>query len=269
MIPDIAAALDHPGLFQPWFRGPSWNGWRAIIKAAHALPMTPEEIEFFKLVTGGREPPQQRVKELWVISGRRSGKDSAASVPAAHAAAVFEPSDTVRGGERPLVMYLAAERDQAKTILSHTRDYYATIPPLKAMVTRETQWGFELRNMVDISITTSDYRAIRGRTVLCAILDEVAFWRDDTSANPDIEVFRALRPALATLPDSMLIGITSAYRRTGLAYKRWEKYFGRDDPRVLVIMAETRQLNPLFDQRTIDDELKDDKESASAEYLSI
>jgi hypothetical protein len=137
------------------------------------------------------------------------------------------------------------------------------------MVPRETQWGFELSNTVDISITTSDYRAIRGRTVLCAILDEVAFWRDDTSANPDIEVFRALRPALATLPDSMLIGITSAYRRAGLAYKRWEKYFGRDDPRVLVIMAETRQLNPLFDQRTIDEELDDDKESASAEYLSI
>jgi hypothetical protein len=117
MIPDIAAALDHPGLFQPWFRGESWNGWRAIIKAAHALPMTAEEIAFFKLVAGGREPPQQRVKEVWIISGRRSGKDSAASVLAAHAAAVFEPADNVRGGERPLVMCLAAERDQAKTIL--------------------------------------------------------------------------------------------------------------------------------------------------------
>jgi hypothetical protein len=268
-IPNIAAALDHPGMFEPWFRGSSWNGWRAIIKAAHALPMTAEETAFFKSVAGDRDPPMQRVKELWVIAGRRSGKDSAASVLAAHAAAVFQPSDNVRGGERPIVMCLSADRENAKTVLGYTRDYFAKIPPLKAMVTRETQWGVELDNGVDISISTADYRSVRGRTVLTAILDEVSFWLDETSSNPDVEIYRALRPGLATLPGSMLIGITSAYRRAGLAYARYEKHFGQNDQNVLVVLAETRALNPLISQQTIDDALGDDPESAKAEYLSI
>jgi hypothetical protein len=39
-VPDIVAAMNHPKLFAPWFPGESWNSWRAILKAAYALPMT-------------------------------------------------------------------------------------------------------------------------------------------------------------------------------------------------------------------------------------
>lgn len=34
---DIIAALDDEQLFKPWFRGPSWDGWRTILKAAFAI----------------------------------------------------------------------------------------------------------------------------------------------------------------------------------------------------------------------------------------
>ena len=30
---DIVQAMDHPGLFKQWFDGPSWDGWRAVLKA--------------------------------------------------------------------------------------------------------------------------------------------------------------------------------------------------------------------------------------------
>ena len=36
----IVDALDDPSLFAPWFHGPSWAVWRAILKGAFALPMT-------------------------------------------------------------------------------------------------------------------------------------------------------------------------------------------------------------------------------------
>jgi hypothetical protein len=43
-------------------------------------------------------------------------------------------------------MCLACDRDQAKIVLDYTRSYFTEIPPLKAMVTRETATGFELNN---------------------------------------------------------------------------------------------------------------------------
>jgi hypothetical protein len=36
----IVEAMDHPGLFAQWFAGPSWDGWRAVLKGAFALPMS-------------------------------------------------------------------------------------------------------------------------------------------------------------------------------------------------------------------------------------
>jgi hypothetical protein len=47
---DIVAAMDHPGIFRPWFPGASWDGWRAVLKATTALPMSEAEVEFFRSV---------------------------------------------------------------------------------------------------------------------------------------------------------------------------------------------------------------------------
>ena len=57
---------------------------------------------------------------------------------------------------------------------------------------------------------------MRGRTLLCAILDEVSFWRDDASANPDVETYRAILPSLATT-NGMLVGISHALPQDRLA----------------------------------------------------
>lgn len=66
-------------------------------------------------------------------------------------------------------------------------------------MTRETVDGVELANGVDIVVQTCDFRSTRGRTILLAVFNEVAFWASENSANPDIEVFRAVQPAMATL----------------------------------------------------------------------
>ena len=263
----IGSALTDPQIFEPWFHGDSWDGWRAVLRAAFAERMTKAERTFFTSVAS-REPPAERVKELWVIAGRRSGKDSIASVIAAHVAASFEPAGRLRPGERALVACLAVDRSQAAVVLDYTRSYFERLPALAALVTRATGSGFELSNGVDVEIVTNDYRAIRGRTVLATIFDEVAFWSGEHSQSPDRETYRAIRPAMATLPGSMLIGITTAYRRQGLAFDRWQKHFGRDSAKVLVVHATTPQLNPLLPQSEIDDAMAEDPQAARADYLS-
>ena len=265
---EIGAALTDPNIFEPWFHGPSWDGWRAVLRAAFAEKMTKGERAFFRTVAN-REPPARRVKELWIVAGRRAGKDSIASGVAAHVAANFNPAGRLRPGERALVACLAVDRAQAQTVLGYIRAFFQKIPALAALVQRETGDGFELTNGVDIAIVTTDYRAVRGRTILCCICDEVAFWKSESSMAADREVYRSLRPGMATLAESMLIGITTAHRRTGLAYDRWQRHFGRDSAKVLVIHAESRALNPTLPQADIDEALAEDPEAARADYLSI
>jgi len=111
-------------------------------------------------------------------------------------------------------------------VLGYIKAFFE-LPVLKPMVTRETRDGLELSNGVDISVVTNDFRAVRGRAILCAILDECAFYRDDNSATPDVELYCALGPGLLTLPSAMLLGISSPYRRTGLLFDKWRTLTAR------------------------------------------
>src|SRR6516165_11024801 len=97
----------------------------------------------------------------------------------------------------------------------------------------------ELTNGVEIIVATNSFRAIRGRTVACAILDEIAFWFDEHFANPDVEVYSALMPSLISLRQSgsMLVGISTVYRRTGLLYDKFVQHHGRPGDDVLFVHA--------------------------------
>ena len=46
-----------------------------------------------------------------------------------------------------------------------------------------------------------------------ASVDEVSFWNDDDSANPDHEVLIALRAAMASVPEAMLVAVTTTYAK--------------------------------------------------------
>jgi hypothetical protein len=262
---DIVSAMDDPNLFGSAFTGPSWDGWRAVLRAAFALPMSAAEQAFFRTVAD-RAPPRQRVRELWIVAGRRAGKDSIASVIAAHAAALFDGNDTLRPGERALVQCIACDREQSRIILGYTRAFFDS-PMLRRMVTRDTADGLELSNGVDIVVATNNFRSARGRTVLCAIFDEVAFWRSEVSSSPDEETYRAIRPGLSTLSQAMLVGISSPYRKSGLLHAKFKKHFGRDDDDVLVIRAPTASLNPTISPSVIAAAIEDDPSAAKAEWL--
>jgi hypothetical protein len=266
--PNIVECMTDPALFQPWFvgEGDSWFGWRVILKAAFAIEMTADETEFFRSVAGDRALPKSRVRELWIVAGRRAGKDSIASLIVAHAAALFDQGDKLRPGERAIAMCLACDREQAKIVLDYTRSCFSDIPLLADAVTRETANGFQLDNKVDVAISTNSFRAVRGRPILCAVFDEVAYWADADSASPDEEVLRAIAPGMATIAGSMLIGISSPYKRSGLLWRKFKDHYGRDGD-ILVVRAPSLVLNPTLDKSIIDRAMEDDPSAASAEWL--
>jgi hypothetical protein len=114
---------------------------------------------------------------------------------------------------------LAVDRQQAKIVLKYTKAFFDRIGLLAGLVTRETADGLDLSTGAELTVATSNFRSVRGRTIACAILDEVAFWLSEDSASPDTETLAALVPGLATLPGSMIVGISSPHRRAGLLYE--------------------------------------------------
>jgi hypothetical protein len=139
---------------------------------------------------------------------------------------------------------------------------------LADMVQRQDSESIDLSNQITIEITTASYRTIRGYTVVAALCDEVAFWRSDDSANPAEEILTALRPAMATIRGSLLIGLGTPYRRSGPLYEAFKHHYGQDASPVLMIQAATRTMNPSVPQKFIDRAFEHDPVNASAEYLA-
>jgi hypothetical protein len=99
------------------------------------------------------------------------------------------------------------------------------------------------------------------------LADEVAFWRsDETSLNPDVEILRALRPGMVSIPGAVLVMASSPYSQRGGLYNIYRRHFGKDDGRVLVWKASTLQMNPSVDKRIIEEAYENDPESAKAEF---
>jgi hypothetical protein len=263
----VSRAISDPQLFGKWFDGPSWDTWRAVLKAAFCEPMTAAEIEVFRQVAE-RDPPRKQVRELWVCAGRRTGKNSVTSAIAASVAAFRDYRSVTRPGEPATIMCMAGDRVQARIALGYIRGYFEQIPMLKALVTRETQDGLELSTGAAITVIPNDFRTVRGRSIALAILDEVGFWFGDESTSPDVETYAALIPALATIPGSMLVGISSPHRRSGLLYDRYKESFGKDDDDVLVIRAATPLLNPSLDPKIIEADLARDPARARSEWFA-
>jgi hypothetical protein len=136
------------------------------------------------------------------------------------------------------------------------------------MIESEKTESIDLNNLVTIAVMTCSYKAVRGFTAAAVICDEIAFWRADDGRNPASEVLRALRPALATIPNSLLIAISSPYSRSGPLYDTFNRHHGKEDSDILCWQAATTVMNPTFCQATIDREMALDPESARAEYYA-
>ena len=139
---------------------------------------------------------------------------------------------------------------------------------LRKLVERETADAFDLNNSTSIEIMAASYRSLRGYTVISALLDELAFWPTDDSANPDTEIIAAIKPAMATIPNAMLLCASSPYAQRGALYDSFKRHYGKDGDPVLVWKAPTRTMNSTVPQSVIDAAMEADPASAAAEYLA-
>jgi hypothetical protein len=245
-----------------------WSTWLAALKAAFARPLNRAERLAFDAIAGSRKPPAQKVRELWAVIGRRGGKSRMAAAVAVAIATCIDHRSKLSPGELGYVLVLSATIGQARAVFRYCLAFIEASPILRQLLDGEpTADEIRLKGGIVIAVHTNSFRTVRGRTLLASIFDECAFWRDESGANPDREVLRAVRPALMTTK-GMLIAITSAYRRAGLVFTRHRDHFGVDSDDVLVVVGATTQFNPTIDAAEIEREVADDPEGSRAEWLS-
>jgi len=266
---NIIEALQDQNLFGRLFKTPeTWAAWHVYLKALFALPIDDrKERSLLKKATGLSKPPQRPVKESFVIAGRRSGKSFISAIIAVFLAAFKDWKKFLSPGERGYVFIVANDKAQARIIKNYVSGIFNSSPILQRMVENDLRESIELKNGITIAIKTASYRTLRGYTVVAAILEELAFWRSEESANPDREILAAIRPALATVSESLLIGISTPYNRSGVLYEQYKKHFGKATG-PLIWKAPTRVMNPTIDEEKINEAIAEDPLAARAEWLA-
>jgi hypothetical protein len=243
----------------------SWRTWLAVLKAAFGLPLDEIEQQTFAAVAGDRAVPLQRVRELWCVAGRRSGKSRIAAALAVFLA-LFARHRLARG-EKGMCLIIAGSTAQASTVFNYVRGFLEASPALAKEVVAISRQEIELKNGITIAVHSNSFRTVRGRTLVACVMDEVSFWRDQDSALPDTEVYSAVLPSLSTT-NGMLIGISTPYRKLGLLHQKHRDHFGVDGD-VLVVQGGSAVFNPTLAAAVIDAQRAADPTAAAAEWDAV
>jgi hypothetical protein len=225
----------------PEFAAPSWDRWRSVLAR-----LTPD------------------ARELWAIVGRGAGKSRIVAL----IACAFAVREYHRApGESVYVGIFAPDRKQAGVTFRYVRGMLRSVPELAALIENETRDSIELSNGVIVEVITASTAAPRGRSYALAIIEESSMLPVDDSANPDVELLRAIRPALARVPGSLLCNVGSPYARRGIVYDASRKYRATGGaPGVVFVQGATLDFNPTFDAAAVQTAFAEDPIAAQAEY---
>lgn len=244
----------------------TWSTWLSVVKAAHGRKLSADERALFNEVAGNREPPTRKVRELVVVVSRRAGKGRIGAALAVYEAVLVDHSAKLSPGEVGVIAIVSPTLAQSAIMLDYVLGYLEASSVLKAEIEAVTDTEVKLRNGNVIVTLASDYRSLRGRTLLACLLDEASFLRDEQSRASDIETARAVLPGLMTT-GGMLTVLSSPYRRVGLVFQRHRDFYGKDSPDCLVVAGPSSTFNPCLDLGEIERASEADPEAARSEWL--
>jgi hypothetical protein len=236
----------------------------AVLKSLYGVPLDPMELDIFKRGTGRELYIPTEHAELSLLAGRQSGKTSVVAA----LIALFEAFQDhgVPSGQRAYVLIIAPVIQQASTAFRFISQYILNSPILSQSVLKIKKNEIELKNGVVIACRACSYSSVRGVPVICAVLDELAFWRHkENSANPESEVIAAIRPAMATLSNTKLIKISTPFRKEGTL---WSEFQHRGQLPYYVWRVTSEEMNPAISKSFLDKARAANEETFRREHLA-
>jgi len=242
--------------------GPSL-GHRTFLKAFYGLELDAAELDFYFRATGRTNYPAREEKEVTAIIGRRGGKTRLAAQIAVYEAARH---CKLPRGEGAFIIVIAPTVNQSQVAFNYIRQYFRGSAILEALIVDERKGELELRNGITIRCQPCSQVTVRGISVICAVCDEMGFWKhEENAANPEREVLAAVRPTMATFPNAKLIKISTPFRKEGILYENLQDRNGLKYP---VWQVSTREMNPTISEDVFTEAQRENPEHYRREYLA-
>jgi hypothetical protein len=230
-----------------------------------------------ELIFGSLEPiPQSARGVLCAVCGARSGKTYVLGALRLLHQSLTTPLETLAPGEQAIGLIVAPDMRLARQALSYVKGACRMRKQLSALVVAETADSITLRRpeggvvAIECLPATAGGGAVRGRSLVGALLDEAAFFRDDSYKVNDAEIFKAVHPRM--LPGAQLVIASTPWVKKGLLYELYRGNYGkhqtavaahaptlllRDVPLTREIVERERQLDPDNARREFDAEFMD------------
>ncbi len=248
----------------------SWQNWLTMLRALYGLPLSPEEHECVRLNTG-RDPllmPTDGFKRSLILAGRRSGKSRICGLIAAFESVLSGRHLNLASGETGIVAVISPTRDQSEIVGQYIRAAFSSSPILRNEVAEERKDVLALKNGIEIRTLTGSFKSVRGYSLCCAILDEIAFfsWEEESKLTDD-ELVAAVRPGLLTT-GGKLIAVGSPYAEFGFSHATWKRGWANNNSQWLVWNSPSTAMNQTLDESEIAEQIAEDPDKFNVEYVT-
>lgn len=194
--------------------------------------------------------PPLALRVITAVMGRRSGKSYLCAIRLLHLALTIS-LHTIAMGEQAYSIIVAPDKSQAIHTLSFVKGFLnGTLRKYKYRELEEKciiKRPDGLTVVIECLAATRGGSAVRGRSVVGAMLEECAFFRDDKFVVNDTELFKALDPGL--LVGGQILLPSTPYAEEGLLYDFYEKNFGNPIDS-LAVHASTLEMQDNNDTRS-------------------
>lgn len=239
-------------------------------------------------------------RELILVLGRRSGKSALSAIFAAyelykllrrgHPQAFYG----MPSGSEIRVLCVANDKEQASIVYGDMQAHVEAVDYFKTSMANATQtfmkfrtehdkkkFGDDGKSTINATFKSSIAKGLRGRGVMCAILDEIAFFVDDGKSSAE-RVYKAIVPSLAQFSpkdpknkhrsigptEGRMILISSPDAKEGFFYRQYQQAMAKDKgaANMLVIQAPTWEVNPTLDPSYYETEYHKDPKAFMTEH---
>jgi hypothetical protein len=241
------------------------------------------EVDLYKFFTGMEYTYSgKKYNRINLLCGRRAGKSTCASIIALYSAIKLNWKPFLKKTPVATVAILSHSVEFSQEILDILRTMVEESPVLSRLKDggrKDTQSTFHLKvpffgedgeieySTVSIKIGAASKKTTRGRAVCTLVADEACWWNlDENSSEPDVEVFRAIRPALLQFGEhGTIIKLSSPAIKAGVMYDEWSKRETLKDE-YIQLKAPSWMMNTILPKEEFKNEFRVDSRGFATEY---
>lgn len=223
-----------------------------------------EDRELARRIFGDIETVPHAARATCVaVCGARAGKSYVICALRLLHLALTVPLPTLAPGEVAPGIIVAPDLRLARQTLRFALGAARSVPAIASLIEAESSDSFSLtrpdgkRVVIECLPATRGGSALRGRTTLGAVLDEAAFFRDESSVVNDLEIYKALSPRIVA--GGQIVIASTPWSEAGLLHSMFTANHGapvdaiaahapttllRDDPRIVAMIERERARDP-------------------------